>query len=149
MSDADSAATVAWTNVSGPRGRRPSRCAPRPASAAGRFGAATEVSPNGVLGGLAVTTKNHGDVHLLTWTDAPPPNAEPHPPYDVFAALRTGAAGAFDPPERVSTAALDDRGPAVAAFGARRPTGAVAGPIRPRSTRGCELQPPADQSRYS
>ena len=54
----------------------------------GRFGAATEVSPNGVLGGLAVTTKNHGDVHLLAWTDAPPPNAEPHPPYDVFAALR-------------------------------------------------------------
>ena len=61
MSDADSAATVAWTNVSGPPGAEtfPLRTATRVGGR--RFGAATEVSPNGVLGGLAVTTKNHGD----------------------------------------------------------------------------------------
>ena len=108
--------------MSGPSGAEtfPLRTATR--IAGGRFGAATEVSPNGVLGGLAVTTKHHGDVHLLTWTDALPDSVEPTAPNDVFAALRTGSAGAFDPPERVSTAALDDRGPAVPAFAAGRPT---------------------------
>lgn len=118
----DGIATVAWTNVSGPPGAEtfPLRTATHIGGQP--FGAATEVSPNGILGGLAVTTRNHGDLQLLTWTAGG----------DVFAARRLGAIGAFDPPERVSADALDDRDPAIAAFGAGRP--AVLWPARRSAT---------------
>jgi hypothetical protein len=49
---------------------------------------------------------------LLAWTGGS----------GVFAALRLGAAGSFGPPEHVAVGALVDRDPAIAAFGAGRPT---------------------------
>ena len=127
----DGAYTVAWNNVAGPAGAEtfPLRVATAPVTSWGR---ATEITPSGVLGGLAV---DHGNL-LLSWTDEPPPTVLPHPPYDVFAAQRSGSFGSFGPPEQVSTAALDDRGPAVPAFVARRPT--VLWPVR-RSAKGTRL----------
>jgi hypothetical protein len=88
-----------------------------------RFGAFTELSPNGVVGGLAV---GHG-IARLSWTDALPSNVEPQPRCDVFAALRTGSFGAFNPPERVSTPEQDDRGPRGRGLRRRPADRAVAG----------------------
>jgi hypothetical protein len=109
----DGTATLAWTNVRGDT--FPLRSATAPPGA--RFGGTREISPNGVVGGLAVG----GGATLLTWTDAQPDIA-PSFPRDVFASLRPPGAAAFGPPERVSSPAFDDRDPAVAAFGAGRPT---------------------------
>jgi hypothetical protein len=119
----DGGYTVAWNNVVGTGGSEtfPLRVATAPVTS---WGPTTEITPNGVLGGLAV---DHG-IALLSWTDEPPPTVLPHPPYDVFAAQRSGSFGTFGPPEHVSTPALDDRGPAVPAFVARRPT--VLWPVR-------------------
>ena len=111
----DGTATLAWTNVVGDS--FPLRTAT--AAPGARFGQTAQLSPNGVVGGLAVDR----GATLLTWTDAQPDVAEP-PPRDVFAALRPAGAAAFGAPERVSTAAFDDFDPAAAAFDpqAGRPT---------------------------
>lgn len=111
----DGTATLAWTNVVGDT--FPLRTATaRPGA---RFGVATEISPNGIVGGLAL---DHGAT-LLSWIDAET-DLEPAAPRDVFAALRPAAAAAFGAPERVSTTAFQDFAPAVSAFDpqGRRPT---------------------------
>lgn len=111
----DGGTTVAWNNVTGPPTAEtfPLRVATAPV---GTWEPAREITPNGVLGGLAL---GHGNV-LLSWTD------DLH--HDVFAAVRTGSFGAFEAAERVSSAAQEDRGPAVPAFAAGRP--AVLWPVR-------------------
>jgi hypothetical protein len=118
------AVTLAWTNVRG--ATFPLRTASAPAH--GPFAAATEVVPDGVVGGLAVSAAGST---VLSWSDSRHEELESPPPRDVFAALRPAGATAFGPPERVSTPELDDSDPAVPAFDPRsgRPTlGWPAGP---------------------
>ena len=130
----DGTATLAWTNVrAGPTvAGFPLRAATAPPGA--RFGAATELSSNGVVGGLAVDR----GATLLTWTDAQPDIAEPAP-RDVFAALRPAGAVAFGAPERVSTAGFDDFAPAAAAFDPQESRPTVLWPAGPDAA-GIRLQ---------
>ena len=127
----DGGYTVAWNNVAGTCGRR-DLPAPR------RDRAGHELGPHdGDHPERRARRSRRRPRHRAAELDRrAAATVLPHPPYDVFAAQRTGSFGTFGPPELVSTAALDDRGPAVPAFVARRPT--VLWPVR-RSAKDTRL----------
>ena len=142
MSDADSAATVAWTNVSGAPGADDVPAAHRDPRRRAGDSAPTEVSPNwGRSARLAVTTEIHADRAICSrGPTRRPANAEPHPPYDVFAALRPAAHG---PPSARPSASrrpeLDDGGRTRSPRSAPRPARLVASPAPARERRGSQL----------
>ena len=139
----DGTATAAWGNVRGSEidRRLPVRTATAPPS--GGFGRISQLADTGLLG--SVTTAANGTT-LITWTNQALGYTFPGPePGDVLAALRPAGALAFGSPETVSSAELEDTGPAAAAFNPRTGQPAVVWPAGHRNL--SSLTGPLDAAR--